>query len=121
MPAAPPAADRVAAHAPVAPPAPLGALQRAEALGARATAALPPRIKRLVAGKPIHRDGLELDLDTQLVVKLAERNKRSLIGQSPAESRAEMRSAVRIVEGPRIELPDVYETTIAGAAGPLRA
>jgi acetyl esterase len=121
MPATPPAADRVAAHAPVAPPAPLGALQRAEAAGARAIAALPPRIKRLVAGRPVHRDGLELDLDTQLVVKLAERNKRSLAGQTPTQAREEIRSAVRVVEGPRIELPEVYETTVAGAAGPLRA
>jgi len=120
-PATAPAAERVGARSPAAPPSPMGALQRAEALAARATAALPPRVKRLVAGKPIHRDGLELDLDTQLVVKLAERNKRSLLGQSPTQAREELRSAVRIVEGPRIELPEVYETTVAGAAGPLRA
>src|SRR6478736_3855597 len=116
-----PAADRAAARAPVPPPTPLSPLQRAEAAGARAIAALPPRVKRLVAGRPIHRDGLELDLDTQLVVKLAERNKRSLIGRSAPDAREEMRGAVRVVEGPRIELPDVYETTVAGAAGPLRA
>ena len=120
-PATAPAADGVAARSPVAPPSPLGALPRAEAFGARAVAALPPRIKRLVAGKPIHRDGLELDLDTQVIVKLAERNKSSLAGQTPTEAREEMRNAVRVVEGPRIELPDVFETTVAGAAGPLRA
>jgi len=116
-----PAADRAAARAPVGPPAPLSPLQRAEAAGARAIAALPPRVKRRLAGRPIHRDGLELDLDTQLVVKLAERNKRSLVGRSAPDAREEMRSAVRVVEGPRIELPNVYETTVAGAAVPLRA
>ena len=121
MAATPSAAEHVAAHAPVQPLPPLGALQRAEAAGARAIAALPPRIKRLVAGSPVHRDGLELDLDTQLVVKLAARNKRALAGQTPTQAREEMRGAVRVIEGPRVELPEVYETTVAGAAGPLRA
>ena len=44
--------------------------QRAEFLTARAAAALPPRVKRRLAGAPVRRDGLELDLDTQLLLQL---------------------------------------------------
>ena len=86
MPGTPAAAERVAPHAPVQPRPTLGALQRAEAAGARAIAALPPRIKRLVAGRPVHRDGFALDLDSQLVVKLAERNKSAAELMAPQET-----------------------------------
>jgi acetyl esterase len=95
--------------------------QRLEASAAKAIVALPPAVKRRIAGEPIHRDGLELDLDTQVLLKLAERNLRPLAGLTPIEAREEMRQAVRVVEGARIPLPSVREVSIAGAEAPLRA
>jgi acetyl esterase len=94
---------------------------RLEIAGARVVSALPPVMKRRVAGEPIRLDGLELDLDMQVLVKLAERDLRPLAGQTPAEARQHLRDAVRPFEGPPIPLASVRETTIAGAAGELRA
>jgi acetyl esterase/lipase len=94
---------------------------RLETMGARVIGALPPAAKRRIAGAPIRLDGLELDLDMQVLVKLAERDLRPLTGQTPAEAREHLREAVRPFEGPPIPLASVREMTVAGAAGPLRA
>ena len=89
-------------------------------MGARVIGALPPAAKRRIAGAPVRLDGLELDLDMQVLVKLAERDLRPLTGQTPAEAREHLREAVRPFEGPPIPLASVHEMTVAGAAGPLR-
>jgi acetyl esterase len=103
-------------------PQPLGLAGRFELGAARAIAALPPSAKRRIAGRPIRRDGLELDLDLQILVKLYERNPRPplRIG-TPAEAREDLRHSVRVIAGAPIALASVQETTIAGADGPLRA
>lgn len=89
---------------------------------ARTIAALPPSAKRRIAGEPIRRDGLELDLDMQVLVKLNERDPRPpLAGGTPAEARDSLSHAVRVLTGPSIPLASVRETAIAGAEGPLRA
>jgi acetyl esterase len=106
---------------PAQPAAPLTPRARLEIAAARLIGALPPGVKRLLAGRPVRLDGLELDLDTQVLIKLAERDLRRLPGRTPEEARADLREAVRPLEGARILLADVRETTIAGAAGPLRA
>jgi acetyl esterase len=100
---------------------PLHARARVEIAAARVIGALPPAAKRRIAGAPIHRDGLELDLDMQVLLKLAERDLRPLPGRTPAEARADLREGVRPFEGAPIAMASVRETTIAGAAGPLRA
>lgn len=95
---------------------------RFETAAARAVMALPRSAKRRIAGAPIRRDGLELDLDTQVVIKLGERNPRPpLTGRTPAEAREELRRSARAVAGPPIQLASVQETTVAGAEGDLRA
>src|SRR5438132_7368408 len=94
---------------------------RLETMGARVVGALPPAAKRRIAGAPIRLDGLELDLDMQVLVKLAERDLRPLAGHTPAEAREHLREAVRPFEGPPVPLASVRETTLAGAAGALRA
>lgn len=95
---------------------------RLEIAAARTLAAMPPRAKRRLAGQPIRRDGLELDLDMQVLVKLEERNPRPpLTSGTPAEARENLSHAVRVVAGPPVELTEARELTIAGAAGPLRA
>jgi acetyl esterase len=92
-----------------------------EIAAARVIGALPPAAKRRIAGAPIHRDGLELDLDMQVLLKLAERDLRPLAGRTPAEARADLREGVRPLEGAPLAMASVQEMTIAGAAGPLRA
>jgi acetyl esterase len=106
----------------VGTPPPLTLADRLEIAAARAVAALPPSAKRRLAGKPIRRDGLELDRDIQLLVKLDARDPRPpLSSGTPADARENLRHAVRVVAGPPIELAEVRDTTVAGAVGPLAA
>jgi acetyl esterase len=95
---------------------------RFELVAARAIGALAPSVKRRIAGTPIRRDGLELDLDIQVVVKLVERNPPApLASLTPVEARAQLCRSVRVLAGAPIAIADVRETAVAGAAGPLRA
>src|SRR6266576_7039902 len=101
---------------------PPGLADRLELAGARAIAALPPAAKRRIAGRPIRRDGLELDLDMQVLLKLEERNPRPPLSmRTPAEAREDLRHAVRLATGAPVALASIRETTVAGAAGPLPA
>jgi acetyl esterase len=97
------------------------AAARAQVLAARLIGALPAPAKRRLVGAPIRRDGLELDLDMQVLVKLAERDLHSLTGRTPQEAREDLREAVRPLEGARIAVDQVRDTQIQGATGPLRA
>src|SRR5437588_68561 len=68
---------------------------RLEIGAARAIAALPAAVKRRIAGEPIRRDGLELDLDMQVLLKLEDRNPRPpLSSGDPAQARKDLRHAV---------------------------
>jgi acetyl esterase len=101
---------------------PLKLADRLEIAAARAIAALPPSAKRRIAGEPIRRDGLELDLDMQVLIKLDALSPRPpLSSGTAAEARDALRHSVRVVAGAPIALASVRETTIAGADGPLRA
>jgi len=103
-------------------PQPVTLVDRLEIATARAIAALPPSAKRRIAGKPVRRDGLELDLDMQVLLKLDALNPRPpLSGRTPAEARSELRHSVRLVAGAPLVIADVREATIDGADGPLRA
>ena len=74
-----------------------------------------------IVGAPIRRDGLELDLDTQVLLKLAERHPPLPASAAAAAAREEIRRSARAVAGAPIPIASVHETTIAGAEGPLRA
>jgi acetyl esterase len=101
---------------------PLTVAGRIEIAAARAIGALPPAAKRRIAGRPIRLDGLELDLDAQVLLRLYERNPRATLStRTPAEAREELREAVHVVAGAQIALASVHETTVAGADGPLAA
>lgn len=106
----------------MAEPAPLSLADRAEIVAARAIAALPPGAKRRLVGPPVRLDGLQLDLDAQMVIKLEQRNPRpALATRTPAEAREDLRRAVRVVAGAPPALVSMRELTVAGAAGPLAA
>src|ERR1700738_2857885 len=95
---------------------------RLEMAGARVVAPPPASAQSRIRGKPIRRDGLELDLDMQVLLKLEERNPRPLLDtRTPADAREDLRHAVRVVDGAPAALASTRETTVAGAAGPLPA
>ncbi len=82
---------------------------------------LPEAARRRIAGPAIVRDGQQLELNTQVLLKLAEREPRPpLRGLTPAQARADLRRSVTQVEGPEIALEAVREITLNGADGPLR-
>ena len=67
-------------------------------------------------------DGLELDLDTQVLLRLAERNQPPPLSQRTlAQARADLRHSTAVVAAAPIALADVRDTTVTGAAGQLRA
>ena len=96
--------------------------ERIERVLGRLILGLPGAVKRRIAGPAVTIEGLELELDTQVLLKLAERDPRpALTGLTAAEARAQLVQSVTQVEGPAIPLPSVREVGVAGAAGELRA
>jgi acetyl esterase len=93
-----------------------------EAAVARGLLRLPVGVQRLLAGKPIRRDGLELHPTSQLLIRLSEWSGGRLIEELPVErARAQTRVQAHTVGQPRIELARVEDVSIPGPAGPLGA
>src|SRR6202035_1838538 len=70
----------------------------------------------------IRRDGLELDLDMQVLLKLEQRNPRPpLSSGTPARARQSVRNSIRDVAGAPLFLAEVGKPTIRGADAPLPA
>jgi acetyl esterase len=94
------------------------ALDSIAALVARLLPRLPASLKRVLAGRPIERDGLRLDPEVQLALRL-----EALLGPwrpvPVAEARERRRRDARIFAGPRIELERTEEIELPGPAGPL--
>ena len=99
-----------------------GASERVERAVLRVLLALPAPLKRRLAGPPVVRDGLELDLDTQLLLKLAERDPEAPLSTlTPAQARAQLRSSAgRVVAAP-VSMAEVRPLAVAGGAGALGA
>ncbi len=97
-----------------------GFSERAERAILRTLLALPQPLRRRLAGAPVQRDGLRLDLDTQLLLKLAERDPEPpLRTLTPAQARAQLRSSAGRVVGAPLAMAEVRGLSVAGAAGPL--
>ncbi len=95
---------------------------RAQALAARATLGLPPRVLRLIGGAPVVRDGQTLDLEAQVLLRLLEVEREPPLEQrTPLEGRAAIRRSAKSVAGLPLSLAEVRETTVQGAAGTLPA
>lgn len=95
---------------------------RVAAVLVRALGALPARAKRALAGKPVVRDGQELALDAQLVLRVNALNPRPPVEErTPAQARADIRRSTALVAGKPVELERVDDTTVAGAEGRLPA
>jgi acetyl esterase len=81
---------------------------------------LPEPVMRRLVGPPRRSDrGTPLDLQTQAMLGLSERIRRSPAGQSPRRARAEMEWNSRLVAAPPPPLAEVRDGTLPGPAGPL--
>ncbi|HWT93324.1 MAG TPA: alpha/beta hydrolase [Solirubrobacteraceae bacterium] len=88
----------------------------------RALGALPPKAKRALAGKPVVRDGQQLALDAQLVLRANGLNPRPPVEErTPQQARADIRRSTSLIAGRPIPLDRVDDTTVAGAEGRLPA
>jgi acetyl esterase/lipase len=87
----------------------------------RAVFALPDPLRRLIAGPPIRKDGADLALDAQLLLRLAALTGTELTAQSPAEARASMATS-RALLGPGV-VPGIRTRSvrIPGQGGPIPA
>lgn len=83
-------------------------------------AALPPAVRRRLAGPPIQIDGNVLDPDVQLILRL-ENLLPSTPKDSVPEARANLKTLAKLVAGPLIRLQRVTELTVRGADGQLGA
>nr|WP_133908223.1 alpha/beta hydrolase [Actinophytocola oryzae] len=63
--------------------------------------ALPQPLRRLIAGKPVQRDGQELALDAQLLMRMMALTDTALVGGTPVEARADL-EARRALVGPGV-------------------
>ena len=99
-----------------------GTGERVERAVLRSLLALPQPLKRRLAGPPIERDGLTIDLDTQLLLRLAARDPAApLHTLTPAQARLQLRrSAGQVVARPPA-MAELREMSVAGGAGSLPA
>jgi acetyl esterase len=101
-------------------PVDLPALQaRVEPVVLRAVLGLPPRALRLLAGRPVVRDGQTLDLETQLLLRLQRLAGRGELDFGP-DSRAGIDADARAVGGVQ-PVGEVRTLRVGGADGDLPA
>jgi len=102
----------------------VGASDRVQAALVRVIGSLPVSAKKGLAGRPIRRDGLELDLDMQLLVRLGNswRQPALLREGTPDDARRLVSRAVRLMET-RAPIGDVRvePAEVSGEDGDLPA
>ncbi|HXD55821.1 MAG TPA: alpha/beta hydrolase [Solirubrobacteraceae bacterium] len=112
----------MSARGTAAPPRRSAAGDAIERAVVRVLLGLPRAVKRRLAGAPLRRDGLDLDLDTQLVLRLAERDPDPPLSTlTPLQARAQLQRSVSLVAGRPAQLAEIREVSLTGPAGPLRA
>ena len=88
----------------------------------RALGALPEPVLRRMVGAPLSRDGQVLAPEIQLLLALVKRRGGPGLTDLPTEaSRRKYRSDVLVSSGKPVEVGEVKDLTVPGAAGPLRA
>ncbi|RZS41328.1 acetyl esterase [Herbihabitans rhizosphaerae] len=83
--------------------------------------ALPKIARRRIAGRPVRIDGLELDLDAQLLLKMQKLTDRDLASGTPEEARAALEESRSLLPGDPIEPVAVRDLQVPGGAGPRDA
>lgn len=94
---------------------------RAQAATAQLLYALPQPVRRLIAGRPIRRDGQELALDAQLLLQIMRLSRQSLLSDTIERSRADFDIARHVVSGKPIEPVSTREVVIPDKSGELPA
>ena len=96
--------------------------ERAQALVARGLLALPDRALRLALGRPVLRDGQQLEAEVQLALKLLALSDETPLEQlTPAAARAQTAHDAQTFRGRTYEVARVQEIRVAGADGELGA
>ena len=96
-------------------------VDRIQALVARAAMNLPPRVQRLLAGKPIVRDGQQLSVETQLLLRLQQVAREPAVESlSIPEGRAAIDRTSAVVGGKQ-PIAAVRDLRVRGAEGDLPA
>lgn len=100
----------------------MNARERVEGAVARGLLRLPVAAHRVLAGRPIRLDGLELHPTSQLLIRLSEWSGATPIEDLPVErARAQTERQARAVGRPRIEMARVEPVEIPGPAGAIGA
>jgi acetyl esterase len=91
-----------------------------QGLALHAVYALPQPLRRLVAGPPVRRDGLELALDAQLLLRMLALTDTNLSRGSAAEARAQLELR-RTLAGPGVSGVRTREVDIPADGDPVPA
>jgi acetyl esterase len=92
-----------------------------QGLALHAVFALPQPLRRLVAGPPIRRDGLELALDAQLLLRMIALTGNDLVMGTPTEARARLEASKKLVAGPVLTGVRVRDLGIPSGDDPIPA
>lgn len=92
---------------------------KAQAAAAQVLFAMPPQLRRAIAGKPVRLDGQELALDAQVLLRLQDAGGQQLVQHNVAQSRRMMDASVPIVSGKPIQPVTADEVAIPGQTGNL--
>lgn len=92
-----------------------------QGMALHAVFALPRPFRRLIAGPPIRRDGLELALDAQLLLRMVALTDNQLVGTTPTAARAHIEAAKNLVAAPMITGVQTRDLDIPTDDGPIPA
>jgi len=95
--------------------------QQVQGAALRAVFALPDPLRRLIAGPPIRKDGADLALDAQLLLRLAAVTGSDLTAATPEEARATLATAHALLGDSTIPGIRTRSVRIPGQAGPIPA
>lgn len=91
--------------------------RRIEGASARTLLNLPDALLRILAGRPVVRDGQTLDVQTQLLLRLQRlRGESALGGGTPAHERKLMEAQCQLLEPIAEGAVSVYDVRLAGGA-----
>ncbi|MCU1683639.1 MAG: alpha/beta hydrolase [Amycolatopsis sp.] len=94
---------------------------RVQAASAQLLYALPKPVRRLIAGRPLRLDGLELALDAQLLLRMQKLSGAKVVSGTVEESRAALDLARHLVSGKTIDPVSTRDVVIPGADGDIDA
>lgn len=92
-----------------------------QGLALHAVFALPHPVRRLLAGPPIRRDGLELALDAQLLLRVLALTDNDITQRTPEEARKHLEAGRKLVAGPGVTGVRTRELDVPSGDGTIPA